>query len=126
VRFLYHQIHPAKLATDVATSFASCWLLWQAQWVIAAMVAFVPSLLVSALLLWRADIGRLQHTPFGRYIAAFMTRKVEAIRMAGQVVMWLGAATHIPWLLPFGFMVIVFAWLGGFWLPDPPTALSGR
>ncbi|MEV4312313.1 hypothetical protein [Actinocrispum sp. NPDC049592] len=114
-RLLYHQIHPAKLATDVATSFASCWLLWEAQWVAAVVVAFVPSVVMTALLVWQADLERLRDTPAGRYVAGFMTRRVEAVRFGGQIVMWAGAAAHVPWLVPFGFMVIVFAWLGGFW-----------
>jgi hypothetical protein len=116
-KFLYHQIHPLKLLTDVATSFASSWLLWEAQWARAAVVAFVPSILISALLLWRADLERYKHTLLGRYLATFMTRKVEGIRLGGQVVMWAGAATHVPWLMPLGFMIIVFAWLKGFWAP---------
>ena len=117
-KLLYHQIHPAKLLTDVATSFASSWLLWTAHWVTAAVVAFVPSIVVSALLLWRVDLEPLRRTPFGRYVATFMTRKVEAIRLGGQAVMWIGAGTHIPWLLPLGFMIVVFGWLGGLWIPD--------
>jgi hypothetical protein len=121
-RLLYHQIHPAKLVTDVATSFASCWLLWQAEWATAAVVAFAPSIVASALLLWRADIERLRDTPLGRYVATFMTRRVEAVRLGGQALMWIGAGTHVPWLIPFGFMVIVFAWLGGLWIPGPGSA----
>jgi len=124
-RFLYHQIHPVKLVTDFTTSFASTWLLWQARWVSAAVVAFAPSIAVSVLVLWRADVARLSRTPMGRYVATFMTRKVEGIRLAGQAVMWAGAAAHILWLIPSGFMIVVFAWMGGLLVPDrPPNTVS--
>jgi hypothetical protein len=118
-RFLYHQIHPLKLLTDFATSFASSWLLWESRWTWAAVVAFVPSVAVTVLLVWRADLDHYKHTPLGRYVAAFMTRKVEGIRLGGQAVMWTGAATHVPWLIPLGFMIIVFAWLTGLWAHAP-------
>lgn len=117
-RYLYHQIHPAKVLTDVTTSFASTWLLWQGRWAVAAVVAFAPSVVVSALMLWRADLSWLPRTALGRYVAGYMTRRVEAVRLAGQAVMWIGAATQVPWLIPTGFMVIVFAWLGGLLTPD--------
>jgi hypothetical protein len=46
--------------------------------------------------LWRADLAHYKNTRIGRYIAGFMTRKVEMLRFAGQIVMWGGAFTHIP------------------------------
>jgi len=104
-RLLYHQIHPLKLLTDVTTSFASTWLLWQARWVPALVVAFAPSVLVTVLLLRRADLDRLRDSRLGRYVSTFMTRRVEALRFGGQLVMWAGAAAHVPWLVPLGFTV---------------------
>jgi hypothetical protein len=117
-RFLYHQIHPVKLLTDVATSFASTWLLWEGRWAAAAVVAFVPSIVVTALVLWLADLERLARTPLGRYVAVVMTGRVTAVRSAGQIVMWVGAAAHVVWLIPLGFLVIVYAWLSGYWRPS--------
>jgi hypothetical protein len=116
-RLLYHQVHPLKLLTDVTSSFSSSWLLWQQRWAMAASVAFLPSIVVSALLLWRADLEPWAHTPIGRYVARFMTRKVEALRFCGQLLMWAGAALHVVWWLPLGMMIVVFAWLKGFWIP---------
>ena len=120
-RLLYHQIHPLKLLTDVASSFASTWLLWEKQWILAAVVGLGPSLVVTALLLWLADLEPLARTPMGAYVARFMTRKVEALRFSGQIVMWAGAAAHVVWLLPLGFMIVVFGWLRGLWIPAPPS-----
>jgi hypothetical protein len=116
-RLLYHQVHPLKLLTDITTSFASSWLLWREAWGMAALVAFLPSIVVSALLIWGADLEPWARTPIGRYVARFMTRRVEALRFAGQLVMWAGAALHIVWLLPLGLAIVVFGWLKGFWTP---------
>ena len=117
-RLLYHQIHPLKLLTDVTTSFASSWLLWQAAWARAALVAFVPSVVVTLLLVWRAELEPLQQSLLGRYVGRCMTRRVEALRFGGQLVMWAGAATHVPWLLPLGFLIVVYGWLRGLWAPS--------
>jgi hypothetical protein len=117
-RVLYQQIHPLKLLTDVTTSFASCWMLWQADWARAAGVAFVPSGVVTVLLLWRADLDAYKATPMGRYVARFMTSKATALRVTGQALMWAGAAAHMPWVIPLGFLIIVFGWMSGLWLPS--------
>ncbi len=112
-KYLYHQIHPVKLLVDYATSFASTWLLWEQRWLFAATVAFGPSIIASALLIGFVDLERYKQTPLGHYVARHMTRGVEAMRLLGQLLMWVGAALHVPWLIPFGFIVIVFAWLNG-------------
>jgi len=119
-RYLYHQVHPLKLLVDFATSFASTWLLWEARWALAAVVALPPSVVASALV-WRTDLTRFERAPIGRYVARHMTRGVEALRFAGQFVMWIGAAAHVLWVIPLGFLVIVFGWLSGFWTPSSET-----
>lgn len=118
-KYLYHQIHPLKLLTDVGTSFASTWLLWEQRWALAGVIALAPSIAASALLISRADLDRYRRSPLGRYVANHMTRKVEAVRLLGQLLMWLGAASHVPWVIPFGFVVVVFAWLNGLVHPAP-------
>lgn len=114
-KVLFHQIHPTKLLTDFGTSFASTWLLWQGRWALALVVAFLPSMLVSAALMQLADLERLRRTWFGGYVVGHMQRRVVAQRIAGQFVVWLGAVLHVPWLIPFGYFVIMFAWLDGLW-----------
>jgi hypothetical protein len=118
-KLLYHQVHPFKLLTDVSTSFASSSLLWQGRWLPAAIVALLPSIVVSAWLVAQADLTRYARTPLGRYVAKYMTRKMEVVRLSGQVVMWIGAAAHVPWLLPLGFMLVVFGWSSALWATTP-------
>ena len=116
-RMLYQQVHPLKLLVDVTTSFASAWLLWQHAWLRAAGVAIVPSVLVTAAILWRVDLAPYRDSPLGRYVKVHMTARATAVRIAGQLAMWAGAVAHVPWLLPTGLAVIVFGWLRGLWQP---------
>lgn len=120
-RLLFHQLHPLKLLTDFTTSFASAWLLWEARWLEAAAVAFLPSFVVTGWLVARADLDGLQRSLMGRYVAEHMTRTATSIRIAGQLVMWVGAAVHVPWLLPLGLMTVIFGWVRGLWA-SPVTA----
>lgn len=114
-RMLYHQIHPLKLLTDFTTSFASSWLLWEARWVPALLVAFVPSIFVSILLV-RTDLDRYAASPFGAYVAAHMTTRATLVRITGQLVMWIGAIAHLPWMLPLGlWILVVLGWGNGLW-----------
>jgi hypothetical protein len=48
-------------------------------------------------------------------MAAFMTRRIEAVRFAGQFVMWAGAVWHVAWLLPLGFLIVAYGWANGLW-----------
>lgn len=114
-KLLYHQVHPVKLLVDVATSFASSWLLWDARWTLAALVAFIPSIVVTAVLVLFVELEPYRRTVIGRYVAAHMTRKIEIYRLSGQAVMWAGAIMHVTWLLPFGFVIVLLAWLSGLW-----------
>jgi hypothetical protein len=88
---LYHQIHPAKLAADITGSIISTYLMWHRRFGPAMLAAWVPAILGSALVLRFADLERLKHSAFGHYIRQFMTRRIEAWRFAGQIVMWVGA-----------------------------------
>ena len=114
-KLLYHQIHPAKLAADITGSLLSTSLLWKRKFGPAMLAAFGPAILASAGVLRFADLERLKRSPFGRYIRPFMTRRVEAWRFSGQVVMWVGAWYHQFWLIPAGIATVVTAWLSGRW-----------
>lgn len=118
-RMLYQQIHPLKLLTDFGTSFASTGLLWQGQWQYALVAAFLPSIAVTVWLMRFADLRRYRDTALGAYVARHMTTRIVAERIAGQLLVWAGAVTHVAWLLPFGYFVIVLAWLNGLWAPAP-------
>jgi len=110
---LYHQIHPLKLVTDFGTAFAAAFLLWRHQLLAPALVGIVPSILVSALLLRFASLDRLKDSPFGRYVARYMTRTMELVRFAGVAIFWAGAWVHRPVVMAAGFLLILAVWARG-------------
>ena len=110
---LYHQIHPAKLATDIVAAIVSLYLLWQHQIVASLAVHFLPPLAASWVLMRYADLAPLQQSTFGRYIGQHMTRTIEAVRLLGDVATLLGAWYHDALLIAGGVIVIVGAWCNG-------------
>ena len=114
-KVLYHQIHPAKLAADIAGSVISTYLMWHRRFGSAMLGAWVPAILGSAVVLRFADLERLKQSSFGYYIRQFMTRRIEAWRFGGQVVMWVGAWYHQPWLIAAGIITVIAAWMSGRW-----------
>ena len=112
-RLLYHQIHPLKLFTDVATAIVAAALLWQHRLAMAMAVGFIPSILVTVVLLRWADLEPYRQSAFGRYVARFMTRRVEAARFAGLIPLWGGAWARQPIIIALGAVWIVGCWLWG-------------
>jgi len=115
---LYHQIHPLKLCTDIGATPFSLILFWQHQLLLALLVSFVPSILVSAALIRWANLEWLKQSALGRYIATFMTGSMQALRLAGFFVMVVGAWLHIWLLIPLGLLVVILAWLRGLLFPQ--------
>jgi hypothetical protein len=117
-RVLYHQIHPAKLATDVVTAFAATALLWNHHLTAALLVGFVPSIVATAVLLRWANLDPYRDSAFGRYVGRFMTRRVEIARLAGLLPLWIGAWLERPVAIAAGAAWIIGCWLWG--LRAPP------
>jgi hypothetical protein len=115
-KVLYHQIHPAKLATDIGASLVSTYLIWRRRFAWAMLAAFVPAVLASSLVIRYADLERRKHSPFGRYMQRYMDRRVlDAWRFFGQVLMWVGAWYRVGKLIPIGLAIAVAAWVSGLW-----------
>ena len=110
---LYHQIHPAKLATDILAEPVSLWLLWRHDLWLGLATHFLPPIAASALVMTLADLEPLKASPLGRYIARRMTRPVEAARLAGDLVMAAGAWLRLGWLIALGLAIVAAAWLSG-------------
>jgi hypothetical protein len=113
-RVLYHQIHPLKLVTDVSTAFIAAAFLWDHRFFEAMAVGFVPSIVVTAALLRWADLEPYRASRFGRYVSGFMTRRVEAARLAGLLPLWGGAWFRSPVAMVAGVVWIAGCWLWGF------------
>lgn len=115
---LYHQIHPLKLLTDWSTGIVALVLFWRHALFAALAVAFIPSVLVSIALVRWSDLDKYKQSQFGQYIHTYMTRSMEALRLAGYAVMGVGAWIHQAWTIPLGLLVILFAWLRGVIFPN--------
>jgi hypothetical protein len=110
---LYHQIHPAKLVTDIVVTPFSTYLIWIHQLILGVLGAFIPSIVASIIVLKYANLDRYAATPLGRYVGKFMTRTMEAVRFGGLLVVWVGAWYQNPWVIGLGILIVAMAWLRG-------------
>ena len=87
-RKLYHQLHPVKLATDIAATFPFLSLLWHQHILWALCCGFLPPVLVSAIMMkWPPDLEKIRASRAGRYLRTYMTPTVEAVRLLTLVPM---------------------------------------
>jgi hypothetical protein len=110
---LYHQIHPAKLATDILTEPVSLYFFWRHDLWLGLATHFAPPIVASAALMTWADLAPLKASPFGRYVERRMTRPVEAARLVGDLVMVVGAWERAGWLIGVGVALVIAAWSSG-------------
>lgn len=110
---LYHQIHPFKLFVDFATGFLAVYFFWLHDVVTGLIVAFVPSVVVSLIMIWTMDFAKQKNSRFGKYVARFMTRSKENLRLFGFFVM-LAGGWYQSWLvIVAGLVVILYSWMYG-------------
>lgn len=114
---LYHQVHPLKLATDWGTGLLALYPFWLHHWLAALLVAFLPSILVSVLLIRFTDLEKIRRSNFGKYIRLYMNNLMVVLRFGGYALMALGAWFHLLWLLVLGLLLILFAWTRGLIFP---------
>jgi hypothetical protein len=110
---LVHQVHPAKLATDVGTSVVSLALLWHGYRRSAMALHFAAPVLGSAIVLATADLPRLAATRRGRYVQEHMPPAAQALRLAGDALTVWGARRHRPGLIAAGIVVVAAGWSHG-------------
>ena len=110
---LYNQIHPLKLSTDILAAVISLYLFWVHQPVPAVVLHFAPPLIASWLLIRYANLEPLKESAFGHYVAANMTRTIEAVRLFGDFIMIFGAWRQDPVMLAVGLLVVIGAWCNG-------------
>jgi hypothetical protein len=112
-RVLYHQIHPAKLATDWLTAFGAVVLFWQHRVGAALLLGVIPSIVATIVIVNWVNLEAYRHSAFGRYMKRYMTRRVEAARFLGLVPLWRGAWIHQPLIIAAGVVWILGCWLWG-------------
>jgi hypothetical protein len=112
-KYLYHQIHPLKIAADWTAGLAALYPLWQHQLLFGLVVMLVPPTVASFLIIRFVDLEPQKQSAFGRYLARYMTRAAEAVRLLGMTVVAVGAWLHSPIVIVAGFLVIMLAWMRG-------------
>jgi hypothetical protein len=108
-RYLLHQVHAAKLATDITFGIVSTILMWRHRVVSAMAIAFLPAIVASALVL-RLDLSSLRDTRRGRYVLANMPPTAQAMRMLGQIFAWLAAYQRRPSGIVAGTLITISGW----------------
>jgi len=121
---LIHQVHPAKIGADVAASVLSNALLWQARPRSAIAVRVLLPLAGSAAVLSLADLDALARTRRGKYVLVHMPPSAQAVRLAGDVLMGIGARRRSATLLLAGAAVVAAGWSHAVWPGRPMTDLA--
>lgn len=110
---LYQQIHPLRLATDWITGFAACYFFWQQDAVRALIIAFIPSLIVSLIVIRFADLERLKNSSFGRYFKRTYNKTVDLVRFGGFIIMAVSSWFQDLRFAGVGLFVIIGTWTYG-------------
>jgi hypothetical protein len=111
-RYLLHQVHPLKLATDVAASIVSDVLFWKHRLGPGVVVLLGPSVVVTTILL-RQDIPLNRDSGAARYVLQHMPPSMQAVRAASAVVTAIAAWRRSPGLLGVGYALTLAGWSHG-------------
>ncbi len=113
-RMLYHQIHPLKLFVDVATAVAAVFAMWEHRILESLLVGFVPSVLVSLVMIRYLNLGPQKDSAFGRYVARCLTdRWTDNLRLGGFGVMLLAGWYQSVIGIVLGSLVVIGVWMNG-------------
>jgi hypothetical protein len=110
---LYQQIHPLRLAADWLSGFAACYLFWQQEIAGGLIIAFIPSLFVSLVLMRFVDLEKVKNSTFGRYYKRTYKQILDTFRLAGFVVMAVGSYYHSLPAAGAGLLLIIGTWTIG-------------
>ncbi len=119
-KVLYHQIHPAKVSTDAIVTIPSLYLFWLHELVLGIIVSLAPAIVASALIIRFVNLEKYKASALGHYVERYMTRKMQTLRLAGFIVMAIGAwfADFALLLVPLGVVIILVGWSWGKIFPN--------
>ncbi len=112
-RVLYHQIHPAKLFADIATALVAIVLFWRHALAPGLIIALLPPLLVSAVLLQEGNLERYRSSPMGAYLRRFTPPWVQAVRLFGVALAFYASWHHVPAGIYGGLALVAVCWANG-------------
>ena len=111
--FLFHQVHPAKLATDIAAAVVSLIFLWHHEFILGLITHFIPPPLGSLLVIRFANLERYKTSRLGAYLMRHMTPTAQAARLGGDLVTVIAAWFHSAVGIAAGLIIILAAWSHG-------------
>jgi hypothetical protein len=120
---LLHQVHWTKLTADGTASIVSLVLIWTGHRVVGLIVHFVIPAVASAVLL-RTDTSPLRSTRRGRYVLEHMPPVAQAVRLAGDAVMTVGAWRRSGFLIIAGLLIVIVGWSHGLIPSKPPLVTA--
>jgi hypothetical protein len=112
-KILFHQIHPAKLATDIAAAVVSLYFLWQHELAVGLATHIIPPPVGSAAVIRFADLEPYKTSRIGAYLARYMTPTAQAARLAGDLITVVAAWYHSPADIVVGLAIILAGWTYG-------------
>jgi hypothetical protein len=115
-----HQVHPAKIGADITASVISNALLWKGRPKAAIAVRVLLPVAGSLAVLSLADLDPLARTRPGRYVLAHMPPAAQAVRLAGDALMGVGAHRRSAALLIAGASIVAAGWSHAAWPTNHP------
>jgi hypothetical protein len=109
-QYLYHQVHPLKLLADWSAGLLALRFFRKQELWMAVVVAVVPPLVVSGILIRFASLEHYATSKRGEYIKTHMTRARRSSAPCRYVVMAFAAWYHLPWMMLSGLLIILLAW----------------
>jgi hypothetical protein len=110
-KILFHQVHPAKLATDIGASIVSLYFFWRHELVIGLLAHFVPPPIGSFFVIRFADLESYKNSRLGSYPVAVHDARCALI---GDLIAVFAAWYHSPLRITAGFELVLCARLYGF------------
>jgi len=110
---LVHQVHPVKLAFDIAASLVSNALLWQLRLAAGLASRYLLPIAGSALVLSFADLDRLRNTKRGQYVLDQMPPASTALRLGGDTLTAVGSWRRKPSWIVAGTLLVAAGWSHG-------------
>jgi hypothetical protein len=112
-KILYHQVHPAKLATDIAAAVVSLYFFWQHDFIVGLLTHLIPPPIGSFAVIHFANLEGYQNSRPGAYLLRYMTPVAQATRLVGDIIMVFAAWFHSPIGIAAGLAIVLAAWSCG-------------
>jgi hypothetical protein len=119
-KILYHQVHPAKPAADIAAAVVSLYFFWQHDLVIGLLTHLLPPPIASFAVIRFANLEHYKNSRLGAYLLRYMTPTAQATRLIGDIITVFAAWFHSHIGIAAGLVIILAGPTASCCHPDPP------